>query len=628
MGVEIDHGVTVPSSRSRGCRNGGVDPTAFVRERSPFGRLDDAALAGLNRGLEVVYLPAGTRILERGGSPGTHLFLVRSGSVRLERADGLVLLVEEGELFGYRSILTGDPPAFDATAETDVLCYRFPAEVARPLLEHPAVSAVLARGLAERLRAVSPAARVVTLPETGTGIRLRDLIGRAPVIVDPGTPVSDTARVMREAGVSSVLVAGPEPGILTDRDLRNRVLAEDRPADTPVEAVATHPALTLDAGATLLDAVVFMLEHNVHHVVVGSAGHVVGVVTDSDVLRHQARNPLYVLRAVERAEDRAALAGYSAEVADVVRHLAATGVGAASIGRVVSSLNDTLVRTLVRLAEQELGASPAPWAWMVLGSEGRLEQTMLTDQDNALVYAPEAADDEEAVAWFKGLAGRVVDGLVHSGVPRCPGGYMATNWNLCLPAFVEHFRGWMATPDPDALLGAAIFFDFRRVAGTLGLEPLEALLDEAPRAELFLTHLAASVATMRPPIGHFRRILVKNGAVDLKRGAVGPVVALARVYGLATGGRTRATLDRLAAAVEAGVLSREGGENLSEAFRFILDLRLGAQLDELAAGRPMDNDVELDGLAPLERHHLKDALVAIRDALDGLEFTYQASRVR
>ena len=605
-----------------------MDPMAFVRDRAPFDRLGPRELAGLARGLEIVFLPVGTRVLERGGPPASHLFLIRSGSIRLEREDGLVLLIEEGELFGYRSLLTGEPPAFDATADTDVLCYRFPAEVARPVLEHPALSPILARGLADRLRAVSPAARAAALPEAGLAAPIRNLLTRPPVMVESGTAVSEAARVMREAGVSSVLVDGLEPGIVTDRDLRNRILAENRPASTEVGEIASRPALTLDAGAPLLETILFMLERNVHHVVVAERGRVLGVVTDTDVLRQQARSPLYVLRAVEKAESRDALAGYSAEVADVVRHLVATGVGAPSVGRIVSALGDTLVRTLVRLAQRDLGPAPAPWAWLALGSQGRLEQTMLTDQDNAMVFAAEAADDEQAVAWFRALAAQTVEGLVASGFPPCPGGYMATNWNLPLPAFMDHFRTWMTTPDPEALLESAIFFDFRKVAGPIDLEPLEDLLDEARGAELFLSHFAAAAGSFRPPVGHFGRILVKDGAVDLKRGAVGPVVALARVYGLAAGSRARATLERLEAAVEAGVLSREGGENLSEAFRFVLSLRLEAQLDELAAGRPVDNDVELDRLAPLERHHLKDALVAIRDALDGLEFTYQASRVR
>lgn len=603
-----------------------MDPNAFVRGRSPFDRLDPRELASLTGSLEIVFLPAGTRVLERGGPPAAYLFLVRSGSVRLEREDGLVLMVEEGELFGYRSLLTGESPALDATAETDVLCYRFPAEVARPVLEHPTVAAFLARGLAERLRAVSPAGRT-GFPDASLTTLLRDLVTRAPVMVAPGTGVAEAARVMREAGVSSVLVAGAEPGILTDRDLRNRVVAEERPADTPIGDVATRPALTLDGATPLLEIMLFMLERNVHHIVVVDAGRVVGVVTDTDVLRQQARSPLYVLRSVEKAEDRGALAGYSAEVTDVVGHLVATGVGAPAVGRVVSALNDTLVRTILRLAERDLGPAPAPWAWMALGSEGRLEQTMLTDQDNALVFDGAVAGDDRAVAWFRDLAAQVVDGLVRSGFPPCPGGYMATNWHLPLPDFVDRFRGWMATPDPKALLEASIFFDFRKVAGGLDLEPLESVLDEAPRAELFLARLAASAASIRPPVGHFRRLLVKDGSVDLKRGAVGPVVALARVYGLAAGVRARATLDRLAAAVDAGVLSREGAENLAEAFRFVLTLRLDAQLAELAAGRPMDNQIEMDRLAPLERHYLKDALVAIRDALDGLEFTYQAGRI-
>lgn len=605
-----------------------MDPADFLRERSPFDRLDGAALDRLARSLEIVFLPAGTRVLERDGPPATHLFLVRSGSVRLERGDGLVLPVEEGELFGYRSLLTGDAPTFEATAETDVLCFRFPAATARSVLEHPEVSAALTRGLAERLRALSPSVRVAMRPDPGLATPIARLISRPPVMIEPGTTVAEAARVMRTARVSSVLVAGPEPGIVTDRDLRNRFVAEERPPDTPVDLVASRPVLTLDRDASLLETVLFMLDCNVHHVVVTDGGRVTGVVTDTDVLRQQARTPLYLLSSVERADNRTDLAGYAAEVSEVVRQLVATGVDATAVGRVVSALNDTLVRTLVRLAEAELGAAPAPWAWMALGSEGRLEQTLLTDQDNALVFAGEAATDPEAVAWFQSLASHVVDGLVASGFPPCPGGYMATNWNLSLPAFEDRFRSWMAAPDPAALLDAAIFFDFRRVAGPLDLEPLDHLLDGAAETQMFLGHLAASAAAFRPPLRAFHRIVVKDGAVDLKRGAVGPVVALARVYGLAAGGRTRATLDRLATAAAAGVLSREGAENLSEAFRFVVNQRLDAQLDELAAGRPMDNQVELDRLAPLERHHLKDTLVAIRDALDGLEFTYQGGRVR
>lgn len=612
-----------------------MDPVTFLRDQAPFDRLSARELAPLERCLEVVYLPAGTRVLVRGGPPAAHLFLVRSGAVRLEREDGLVLLVEEGELFGYRSVLAGEPPTLDAVAETDVICYRFPAAVARPVLGHSAVAASMARGLAERLRGGSPPG---SGPEPGLVTPLRELVTREPITVEPGTPVAEAARMMRAAGVSSVLVAsramrpGTGPGaILTDRDLRNRVVAEGRPPETPVDAVASRPVLTLSAGTPLLEAVLFMLERNVHHVPITDGGTVVGMVTDTDVLRRQARTPLYLLRSLERAQDRGGLGGYGAELAGVVRNLAGTGVEATSIGRVVSALNDTLIRTLVRLAESRLGPAPAPWAWLALGSGGRLEQTMLTDQDNALVFAPspgaQGEERQRAAEWFGRLAEQVVEGLQQAGFPACPGGYMATGWHLPLDEFRDRYRRWMAAHEPEALLEASTFFDFRKVAGALDVEPLERVVGEAAGMDLFLARLAASAARLRPPVGHFHRIVAKDGTVDLKRGAVVPIVALARVYALAAGSRARPTLERLEAAVQAGVLSREGGEDLSEAFRFVMSLRLRAQLKELDGGRPLDNDVDLGALGSLERHHLKDALVAIRDALEGLAFTYQVERL-
>lgn len=614
-----------------------MDPMSFVRAQPPFDRLGEADLARLAKTLDIVYLPAGTRILKRGGSPATHLHLVRSGAVRLEREDGLVIPVEEGELFGYRSLLTGEPPALEAVAEEDTLCYRFPAETARPLLEHPAVAAILARGLADRLRAAPAPSPRWAVTEAGLSTPVAEIVARPPLVVAPEVPVGEAARVMREAGASSVLVgsptgdglpAGSDLGILTDRDLRNRVVAEGRPSDTPVGQVASRPALTVPADAPLLEAVLFMLEHNVHHLPLESGGRVTGVVSDTDLLRRQARSPLYVLRSVERAEDAEALAGYGAELTGVVGRLAASGVEATSIGKVVATLNQTLVRTLLRLAERRLGPPPVPYAWLALGSEGRREQLLPTDQDNALVFGGDEPPDEEVTDWFRRLADNVVDGLLRAGFPPCPGGSMATRWHHSRPWWTGRFEQWIARPEPQALVEAGIFFDYRPVAGQLDLEPLDQTLDRAREAELFLGHMAAAAVSFQPPIGAFRRILTRNGAVDLKRGAVMPVVALARVHALASSSRARPTLDRLAAACAAGALSPEDSENLAEAFRFALSLRLAAQLDELDAGRRPDNDIELDTLTSLDRHHLKDALVAIRDSLEGLGFRYQTSRLR
>ncbi|MCB0214802.1 MAG: cyclic nucleotide-binding protein, partial [Anaerolineae bacterium] len=206
------------------------------------------------------------------------------------------------------------------------------------------------------------------------------------------------------------------------------------------------------------------------------------------------------------------------------------GLGAPQIGRIISTLNDTLISRLVQLAEEELGPPPMPYAWIVFGSEGRSEQALLTDQDNALVYAEPS---DAARDYFASLAAFVVDRLVAAGFPPCPGGYMATNWCMPLGEWQDLFAGWIARPEPQALMEAGIFFDFRRVHGDLSLEPLERQLADAHANGIFLAYMAQAANTFAPPLGFFNRIRSEDGFVDLKKGGIAPVVGLARALALA-----------------------------------------------------------------------------------------------
>ena len=415
---------------------------------------------------------------------------------------------------------------------------------------------------------------------------------------------------MSAAGVSSVLVEGETPGIVTDRDLRSRVLAEGRGPDTPVAAIASRPLQTLPASASLFEALAFMLEHHVHHAPVEDAGRVVGVVTDTDLLRLQVKSPLYLLRSVERLEREEELARYAVDLAAMVEALSWGGLQPAQIGPFVSRLNDALAQRLLRLAERALGAPPCAYAWIVFGSEGRREQLLPTDQDNALVYE---AERPGAAAYFQALAERVVGGLVAAGFPPCQGGFMATRWNRPAAEWLALFRGWVETPEPRALLEVLNFFDFRTVHGTLDTAPLREAIRRAGREQVFLAHLARASLGLEPPLGAFRQIRKEEGGVDLKKGGIVPVVSLARLHALEAGSDARTTLDRLEAAAAAGTLSREGATTLSEAFRFLLGLRLREQLRALRAGETSGNRVRLEHLSPLERRHLKDVFVAIRE---------------
>jgi CBS domain-containing protein len=446
--------------------------------------------------------------------------------------------------------------------------------------------------------------------EPSLTLPVRYLVKRPPVFVDPSATVAQAARTMQEAHIGSVLVADVPPGIVTDRDLRGRVLAEGLGPETSVRQVMTRPLKTVDSDAPVFMALRLMLEENIHHLVLVEEGKIVGVISGTDLLHHEASSPFYLRRTLDSLEDPATMAHYAQEIASAVQALFRGGLGAVQIGQMVSSLNDALVKRLVGLAEAALGPPPTPFAWIVFGSEGRLEQTLLTDQDNALVYKNASP---EADAYFAALAKRVVDGLIHVGFPTCPGGFMATNWCKPLNEWQSLFDSWVRTPEPRALLGAAIFFDLRPVAGSLSLAPLEEILAAAGTQKLFIAHAAQEALTWRPPLGFFNRIRSDHGMVDLKKGGIGPIVSLARIGALAAGSRERPTLERLVVAGKSGtVFKQEDSATLAETFQFLLHIRLRQQLAALQTKQPPDHKVRLDALSALERRHLKEAFVTIR----------------
>jgi CBS domain-containing protein len=441
---------------------------------------------------------------------------------------------------------------------------------------------------------------------------LGSLVSRPPVVMGPDASVAEVAHAMRNAGASAALIAAEPAGIVTHRDLSERVVAAGLAPDALATAVMTSPLESFPHTMPVFEALRRMLELGVHHLPVTRAGRVVAILRDTDLLRHQLRSPLPLLSRIEALGGLADVpTDYSREVTSIADTLLAGGLGVTQIGGVLAAVSEALVRRLLVLAERELGPPPCPYAWIALGSEGRREQVLLSDQDNALVYA---RDDGDAGAYFDSLAGLAVDGLLAAGFPRCPGGYMATRWCKPLAEWEATFGRWVQVPEPQALLEAQIFLDFRPVHGELSLEPLARILLAGGRSGRFLHNLARAVLRFRPPVGPLGRV---RGTVDLKAGGIGPIVMLARLYALAAGVPARSTLDRLDAAAETGTLSRAGAEILGESFRFLTRLRLQEQIRDLRQGGLRqgdlpDDDVVVEALSPLERRRLSEALRAVR----------------
>jgi CBS domain-containing protein len=595
-----------------------LDPVAFLRATPPFDALSEAAFQTAAAALEIAYFPGGSVILKRGGAPSRYLYVIRKGAVRLERDGQTLQLLEEGEIFGFTSLITGKA-TLDVFVEEDLLAYRLPREVFQTLLANAPFAGHFATGLGERLKNSLERGQAAPF-QANLSVPVGSLVRRAPVRVAASATVGEAARVMSEQDVSSALVDTDPPGIVTDADLRCRVLAAGLGPDTPVTSIYTAPLRAVPESTPIYEAWLSVLRGGTHHLPVTRGSEIVGVLTSTDLLKQTATGPVAVLKRVESLGDRESLPGYAGKVAEMASALLAGGLECIVIAGFVARLNDTLLVRILRWAEADLGPPPSPYAWIVFGSEGRMEQTLLTDQDNALIYGEDTPASHD---YFAKFAEKAVADLVAAGFPSCPGGYMATRWQGPLAEWEDRFRGWIDKPTPKALLEASIFFDFRRVHGGLDLDSLEEVMQRSSKARVFLSAMAKAAMNFRPPAGLVLRLRGESSRVDLKANAISPIVFLARCFGVEVGARTCNTLERLQASVDSGLLGPDEYATLAEAYRFLLRVRLREQLRMLSKGDPASNVIALSDVSSIERSRLKDTFRAIEVWQDRAAYHYR-----
>lgn len=467
---------------------------------------------------------------------------------------------------------------------------------------------------------------------------LSTLIARAPLSLPPDASIQMGAQAMRDAGVSSVLLMqGPHlHGIVTDRDLRNRVVAQGLSPALPLQHIASTDLLCLPPQASALDALALMAQHNIHHVPVVDKERVLGIVTPRDIGERQSPSTVQLTRGIRKAPDIAALAQLSAQVPAIQQALVRGGAGAQGIGRIVTTVTDAVTTRLIALAEQQLGPAPVPWVWVAAGSQARQEQTARTDQDNALVLADEY-DPVQHGAYFADFARFVCDGLDACGYIHCPGEMMAMHAQWCQPLaqWRRYFRKWIDQPEPMALLHSSVFFDLRAVAGHTPLltQLRQEELARAQRSQLFLGHMVGNALTQRPPLnwlGNIRPLRgpAHAGCIDLKHSAIAPMVDLARIYALAGGLEAVNTQERLAqaGALAGGEVSAAAAQDLGDALAFIAAVRLVHQARQADAQQPPDNFLPLAKLSRFERLQLKQAFKLIQAQQAVLAKRYPISR--
>lgn len=609
----------------------------FLAGEHPFDDLPGTVLDGLPGKLRVEYFRRGTRIIEVG-KDNHSLYVVRSGAVELQDSlGGFMDRGEVGSTFGSYTLVNGNPATFSTVAIEDTLCLVMPKSVFEDLAaQHPSFATYFDLQRTSRMRGA-----VASLQMTSTGgailkTKVTDLISRPAVTAPTSATIREAAEIMSRGKVSSLLIVddGNLVGIVTDRDLRNRVVATGKSRSDLVTSIMTPDPVTGSDHALAFEVLMEMLARNIHHLPILSEGAPVGIITTTDLMRLEQANPVFLVGDIVKQTDVAGVAAVSGRLAAIVEHLVTQDASADDIGRIVTAVGDAVERRLVGLAEELLGPPPVPYCWVSLGSRARQEQALAADQDNAIILSNDAT--AEHAPYFEALAREVTAGLVECGYPLCPGEVMATNprWRVTLSQWREEFATWITAPVPDAILRASIFFDMRPIYGEPKLfrKLQKSIVKSTPEANRFLAHLAKRACENEPPLGFFKGFVLEKAGdhkdtLDIKRGGIGAVVEIARVLALSIGSREVNTQARIRAAVAAGALSAERGDDLRDAFEFISYVRVRHQAAQVRAGRKTDNFVAPAELSTFDKRNLREAFAIVRSAQSSLAHRYPSTYI-
>ncbi|WP_171234095.1 DUF294 nucleotidyltransferase-like domain-containing protein [Ruegeria sp. HKCCA6837] len=583
----------------------------FLKSVHPYDALPSDALDQIVKQIEVWEVEEDASVYELGHKlPG--VFVIYEGQVEITDENGAIVShLGLRNSFGERGLLKDGKAATKARAHTPSVLMVLPPDLVRSLIDnHDVVAKFFDRTRGDRSGPQSLATSSIDV-----------LMAHNPATCPADTSVQDAARIMRDKHISSLCITDAESlqGIATLRDISGKYVADGLPASTPISEIMTPNPVTLSPSDIGSDVLHIMMERGIGHIPISEGGRLVGIVTQTDLTHYQAVNSAELVRRIAQADTAEEMARVTEEIPQLLVQLVAGGNRHEIVTRLITDIADTATRRLLALAEAELGPPPVPYLWLACGSQGRQEQTGVSDQDNCLMLDDGVTDAD--MAYFTKLAKFVSDGLDICGYFYCPGDMMATNPRWCQPVRVwrDYFKGWIAKPNPEAQMLASVMFDLRPIGGAFELfADLQADTLAAARANsIFVAHMISNSLKHTPPLGLLRGFAtIRSGehrnTLDLKHNGVVPVVDLARIYtlqGELTEANTRA---RLKAAEASGVLSPSGARDLLDAYDLIAETRLEHQVRLVKSGEKPDNYLPPSDLSDFERSHLRDAFVVVK----------------
>jgi CBS domain-containing protein len=617
----------------------------FLRMHPPFSLMAEQDLDFVARSVELAYFADREMLLGPASGPPSCCFIVKQGAVeglppetrKLADRESIALRLLPGELFPVGALLAERPVGSEYVAIGDVFCWVLPKPAFDQLIRRSDVFLDYCNRRTAALLELSRQALQTAYARQATQWRsmaapLGELVRRPAITVQATRPLRAVFETMEHENVGSVIVEAPaeggENGIFTRQDVIGRVVLPGLPLDAPISDVMTAPIVTMDAGATVAEAMLTMAKHAIRHVPVTRGGQLIGVVTERDLFVLQRQSLRSIGDSIRHARDVGELARAADDIRAWSRNLVAQGVSAEFATRLISRLNDQVTQRLIDRQARAHGLALDDACWLAMGSEGREEQTIASDQDNALILDDALRGERER---FLAFAQAVNQDLDRCGYPLCKGGIMAGNpkWCLTQSEWQAQFDTWIDQGDPESLLAANIFFDFRSLAGNAALAAALRLRvrDQAAANPRFLKQMSDNALRNGPPaswtgaggvLGHlFGQEAVQ---IDLKLNGTAPFVDGARLLALAHRVTATGTAERLQALAQSGAVPEREVRSWIDAFQFLQGLRLRVQHET----KSLEDANALDArtLSDLDRRILKETFRQARMLQHRLELDY------